>query len=133
MFETFIYNVLFLVVHFQFRLSKRLDARFLSQLSLGKQGCLLNLVLVGLSDIVLDLLCLLLALQLSDLLTLQVVLHLSLDELALKHLLLQIFDEVKFEFVKLIRDGLRIFHLLIVFFLQLLAHAQVVLLHLLLL
>jgi hypothetical protein len=133
LFEPFIYNVLFLVVHFQFRLSKRLDARFLSQLSLGKQGCLLNLVLVGLSDIVLDLLCLLLALQLSDLLTLQVVLHLSLDELALKHLLLQIFDEVKFEFVKLIRDGLRIFHLLIVFFLQLLAHAQVVLLHLLLL
>ena len=133
MFEPFIYNVLFLVVHFQFRLSKRLNARFLSQLSFGKQGCLLNLVLVGLSDIVLDLLCLLLALQLSDLLTLQVVLHLSLDELALKHLLLQIFDEVKFEFVKLIRDGLRIFHLLIVFFLQLLAHAQVVLLHLLLL
>ena len=133
MFEPFIYNVLFLVVHFQFRLSKRLDARFLSQLSLGKQGCLLDLVLVCLSDIVLDLLCLLLALQLSDLLTLQVVLHLSLDELALKHLLLQIFDEVKFEFVKLIRDGLRIFHLLIVFFLQLLAHAQVVLLHLLLL
>ena len=133
MFEPFIYNVLFLVVLFQFRLSKRLDARFLSQLSLGKQGCLLDLVLVCLSDIVLDLLCLLLALQLSDLLTLQVVLHLSLDELALKHLLLQIFDEVKFEFVKLIRDGLRIFHLLIVFFLQLLAHAQVVLLHLLLL
>ena len=133
MFEPFIYNVLFLVVHFQFRLSKRLDARFLSQLSLGKQGCLLDLVLVCFSDIVLDLLCLLLALQLSDLLTLQVVLHLSLDELALKHLLLQIFDEVKFEFIKLIRDGLRIFHLLIVFFLQLLAHAQVVLLHLLLL
>lgn len=91
-----------------------------------------DLVLVGLGDVVLDLLRFLLALQLSDLLTLQVVLHLALDELALEHLLLQIFDEVKFEFVELIRDGFRVFHLLIVLLLQLLAHAQVVLLHFLL-
>ena len=98
-----------------------------------KQCGLLDLVFVGLNDVVLNLLGLLLALQLSDLLTLQVVLHLSLDELALKHLLLQIFDEVKFEFVELVRDGLRIFHLLIVLLFKLLAHTQVVLLHLLLL
>ena len=64
-----------------------------------KQCGLLDLVFVGLNDVVLNLLGLLLALQLSDLLTLQVILHLALDELALKHLFFEIFDEVKFEFV----------------------------------
>jgi hypothetical protein len=51
-----------------------------------KQGGLLDLVFVSLNDVVLDLLGLFLALKFSDLLTLQVILHLTLDELALKHL-----------------------------------------------
>jgi hypothetical protein len=70
LFEPFIYNVFFLVVHFQFRLSERFNSRLLSQFSLVKQGGLLDLVFVSFNDVVLDLLGLFLALQLSDLLTL---------------------------------------------------------------
>lgn len=133
MLEPFVYDVLFLVVQLKLGLGERLDAGLLGLLPLGKEGGLLDLVLVSLGDVVLDLLGLLLALELSNLLTLQVVLHLAFDQLALEHLLLKVLYEVKFEFVELIRDGLGVFHLLVVLFFKLLAHAKVVLLHLLLL
>ncbi len=74
----------------------------------------------------------LLALELALALFLELILDLALDELALQHLFLDVLNAFHLELVVLILNDLGIIDLLIIFFLELLLHFLVVLIHLLL-
>ena len=121
------------LVHLEFLFGKLFDTRLLFELLLPVELSHSNLVSVGFHDVGFNASSLLLALELADLLTLKILLSLTLDEFTFKHLLLQRLDVINFEFFELIRDGLRVLHLLVVFALELGTHLGIVLLHLLLL
>ena len=88
---------------------------------------------ISLSQVSTHLRNLLLAHNLALLLALQVLFDLSLDELALQHLLFERLDEVEFEVLELLANILRICLLQLVLLLELSAHLLIVLGHLLLL
>jgi len=90
-----------------------------------------DLILVSLDNVFFHLSHLFLALKLADLLALDVLFHLSLDELTLEHLFLERLDVVHLEFFELVRDGLGVGLTLFVFLFKLLAHLFVVLVELL--
>lgn len=94
---------------------------------------LLHHLLVGCGEIVSHLSDTLLSVHLTQLLTLDVLLDLSLDELTLEHLLLQLLDVVELEVLQLVADVLRVLHLQLVLLLKLGPHLLVILLHLFLL
>ena len=121
------------LVHSQLLFSELLDTSFLLEFFLAGELLHADLVSIRLHDVGLDSGSFLLALELADLLTLQVLLGLALDKLAFEHLLLQLLDVVDLELLELVRDGLGVLHLLVVLSLEFGSHFGVVLLHLLLL
>lgn len=121
------------LVHLKFFLSELFDACLFLEFFLSGELGHSNLVGVGLHNVSLNTSSLLLALELSDLLALQVLLSLAFDKFALEHVLFQRLDVVDLEFLELVTDGLSIFHLFVVLTFELGTHLGVVLLHLLLL
>jgi len=121
------------LVHLEFLLSELLNACLFLKLFLSGKLSHSNLIGVGLHDVGLNTSSFLLALELSDLLTLKVLLSLAFDKFTLEHVLLQLFDVVDLEFLELVADSLSVFHLFVVLTLELCTHLGVVLLHLLLL
>ena len=112
-------------------LSKLLDLLFLFDL-LQTLGLLHpHELIVGLSEVSAHLGDLLLAHDLALLLTLQVLVDLPLDELALEHLLLERLDEVELEVFELLADVFSVRLLELVLLLELCAHLFIVLVHLL--
>lgn len=92
-----------------------------------------DLLLVSLDEFLLHLLSALLSGQLTLLLTLEVLLSLTLDELSLEHFFLEALNIIQFKFLELIRNGLGVGNLVLVLNLELGLHLLVVLLHLVLL
>ena len=91
----------------------------------------LHELLVGFGQVGAHLSDLLLAHDLALLLTLQILLGLPLDQLALKHLLFQLLNEVQFEVLKLLTNVFSICLFEFVFLLELGTHLLIVLSHLL--
>jgi hypothetical protein len=104
--EPSILAILSLIVKHLFGVSELLNAFFLIELVLSHELLLSNLVTVSLRNVLLYALHFLLALNLSDLLALEVLFSLPLDELALKHLFFEPLNIVKFELIKLVADRL---------------------------
>lgn len=82
--------------------SESLNAALLFKLFVFDELLETDLILVGLDDVFLHLANFFLALKFADLLALDVLFHLSFDELALKHLFLESLDVVHLEFLELV-------------------------------
>lgn len=121
------------LVHFKSLLCKGFNFSLLFELLLSSKLSHSDLISVSFHDVRLNTSSFLLSLKLTNLLTLQVLLGLALNELTFQHLFFQLFNIVDFEFFKLVGDGLRVLHLLVIFTFEFSTHFSIVLLHLLLL
>ena len=131
--EAFIFTLFLHLVAGISRLGKLLDLLFL--LSFLEEGSLLlfELILVCLGEVSSNLSALLLSGDFLLLFSLEVLLDLSLDKLALQELLLDLLDVVELELLELVADVLGVLLSEVVLLLELLLHLFVVLNHLLLL
>ena len=113
--------------------SEFFNAGLLFEFFLAGELCCSDLVRVGLHYVGLDRGLFLLALEFANFFAFQVLLDLTLDQLAFKHLFLQSFDVGNLELFELVADGFGVLHLLVVLAFELLTHFLVVLSHFLLL
>ena len=113
--------------------SEFFNAGLLFEFFLAGELCCSDLVCVSLHYVGLDRGLFLLALEFANFFAFQVLLDLTLDQLAFKHLFLQSFDVGNLELFELVADGFGVLHLLVVLAFELLTHFLVVLSHFLLL
>ena len=112
--------------------SEFFNAGLLFEFFLAGELCCSDLVCISLHDVGLDRGLFLLALEFANFFAFQVLLDLTLDQLAFKHLFLQSFDVGNLELFELVADGFGVLHLLVVLAFELLTHFLVVLSHFLL-
>ena len=112
--------------------SEFFNAGLLFEFFLAGELCCSDLVCVSLHYVGLDRGLFLLALEFANFFAFQVLLDLTLDQLAFKHLFLQSFDVGNLELFELVADGFGVLHLLVVLAFELLTHFLVVLSHFLL-
>lgn len=117
------------LVHLEFLLSELFDVSLFLKFLLARQLGHSNLIGVGFHNVGLDTGGLFLALELSNLLALEVLLCLALNKFTLEHVFLELLDVVDLEFLELVADGLGVVHLFVVLALELGAHLGVVLFH----
>ena len=112
--------------------SEFFNAGLLFEFFLAGELCCSDLVCVSLHYVGLDRGLFLLALEFANFFAFQVLLDLTLDQLAFKHLFLQSFDVGNLELFELVADGFSVLHLLVVLAFELLTHFLIILSHFLL-